>query len=148
VLLTKEGFLLGRVLPFEKPWLEEIDWLVLIEFLPRYDEQDRESGAEAIGYMLTYARMTDTRMLSLVGDPAADAYELLFSFASAENKAAFLSLLQANEATACEEEEIMVPSPDEIREAEPISKVLPVDVLRRVLMVATLHQHSAPSTVQ
>jgi hypothetical protein len=142
------GLPLGRVLTFEKPWLKETDWLVLIEFLPRYDAEARECGAEAIGYMLAYARMTDTRMLALVGDPAADAYEFLFSFTSAENKAAFLRLLQANEATACEEEEILAPSPEEIREAEPIAKVLPLEVLRRVLMVATLHQHNAPPTVQ
>lgn len=32
------------------------------------------------------------RMLALVGDPEADAYELLFSFTSAENKAEFLRL--------------------------------------------------------
>lgn len=132
----------------EKPWLEEADWLVLIEFLPRYDPDVRESGAEAIGYLLAYARMTDTRMLALVGDPEADAYGLLFSFTSAENKAAFLCLLQANEATACEPEEIMVPRLDEIHAAEPIANVLPLDILRRVLMVATLHQHNAPPTVQ
>lgn len=82
-----------------------------------------------------------------MGDPEADTYELLFSFTSAESKAAFLRLLQANEATDCEGE-VMVPSPDEIREAEPIAKVLPIEVLRRVLMVATLHQHNAPPTVQ
>lgn len=77
------------------------DWLVLIEFLRKDDDEDRAQGAEAIAYMLAYARMTDTRVLALVGDPKEDAYELLFSFSSAENKAEFLRLLQSNDATAC-----------------------------------------------
>jgi hypothetical protein len=99
---------LGQMIHLEKPWLKEADWLVLIEFLRRDDEHDRARGAEAMGYMLAYAQRTDTRMLALLGDPEADAYELLFSFNSAKNKAEFLRLLQANDITACEEEEIMV----------------------------------------
>jgi hypothetical protein len=31
-------------------------------------------GTEAIGYMFVYSQMTDTRMLTLVGDPKEDAY--------------------------------------------------------------------------
>ena len=131
---------MGEVIRIDKPWLKETDWLVLVEFLPRYDEHDRAQSAEAIGYMLAYAQRTDTRMLALVGDPEADAYELLFSFSSAENKKEFLRLLQANEATACEEEEIMIPRLDEIRDAEPIASVLPRDILNCVLAIAALHQ--------
>jgi hypothetical protein len=93
-------------------------------------------GAEAIGSMLGYAWTTDTRMLALVGDPKADVYEVLFFFSSQENKAEFLCLLQANDATACEEEEIMVPHPEEIKAAQPIAEVLPGDVLREVLAIA------------
>jgi len=140
--------LLGQMTQFEEPWLEETDWLVLIEFLRRDDDEDRARGAEAIGYMLACAQMTDTRMLALVGDPEADAYELLFSFNSAENKAEFLRLLQANEATACEEEEIMVPHPDEIRDAQPIASVLPRDVLECVLAVAAMQMGGDSPTVQ
>lgn len=142
------GHLLGRVLTFEKPWLTETDWLVMVEILPRSDEDARERGAKAIGTMLAYSRMTDTRMLALAGDPEADKFKLLFSFTSAENRAAFLRLLQSSEATTRGEEEITVPSLDEISAAEPFARVLPLDVLRRVLMVANLHQHSAPPTVQ
>lgn len=132
---------------FEKPWLEETDWLVLIEFLRRDDEEDRARGAEAIGYMLAYARMTDTRMLALVGDPEADVYELLFSFNSRENKAEFLRRLQAHDATACEAEDIMIPHPNEIRAAQPIAEVLPSDVLRRVFTIAAMHLGDEDSPV-
>jgi hypothetical protein len=123
---------------FEDLWKHETDWLVLIEFLRTDDEEDRARGAEAIGYMFAYAQMTDTRMLALVGDAKEDVYELLFSFNSAGNKAEFLRLLQSNDATACEEEEILVPHPSEIAAAQPIAKVLPEDVLRHVLAVAAM----------
>jgi hypothetical protein len=130
---------MGEVVHFEKPWLTETDWIVLIEFLRRDDDEDRARGAEAIGYMLAFARMTDTRMLALVGDPDGDAYELLFSFNSAENKAEFLRLLQSNDATTCEDEEIITPHPSEIEAALPVARVLPNDVLRRVFTVAAMH---------
>jgi hypothetical protein len=88
--------------------------------------------------MLAYARMTDTRMLALVGDPKADVYELLFSFSSPANKADFLRLLQANEATACGDEEILVPHPSEIEAAQPIARVLTADVMRQVSVIAVM----------
>ncbi len=123
---------------FEDPWKHEADWLVLIEFLRTDDEEDRARGAEAIGYMFAYAYRTDTRMLALLGDAKEDVYELLFSFNSAGNKAEFLRLLQSNDATACEEDEILVPHPSEIAAAQPIAKALPEDVLRQVLAVAAM----------
>ena len=119
-------------------WKHETDWLVLIEFLRTDDEEDCARGAEAIGHMFAYAQMTGTRMLALVGDAKEDVYELLFSFNSAGNKAEFLRLLQSNDATACEEEELLVPHPSEIAAAQPIAKVLPEDVLRQVLAVAAM----------
>jgi hypothetical protein len=45
-------------------WRNESDWIVLIEFLPHHDAEDRAEAAERIGYMLAYAQMTDTRMLA------------------------------------------------------------------------------------
>ena len=123
---------------FEDLWKHETDWLVLIEFLCRDDEEDRARGAEAIGYMFAYAYRTDTRMLALLGDAKEDVYELLFSFNSAGNKAEFLRLLQSNDATACEEEDVLVPHPSEIAAAQPIANVLPDDVLRQVLAVAAM----------
>jgi hypothetical protein len=135
--------------PIPPYWSNEEDWLVLIEFLPRYDADDHARGTDAIGYMFAYSQMTDTRMLALVGDPEADAYELLFSFSSADNKAEFLRLLQSNEATEYEGEEILVPQQDEIVAAQPIARVLPADVMWQVTLVAaTFSVGFGPETVQ
>jgi hypothetical protein len=128
----------GGLPPIPPHWLEDSDWIVLIEFLRKDDIEDRVRGTEAIGYMFAYSQMTDSRMLALVGDPKEDAYELLFSFSSPANKAEFLRLLQSNDATACEEFEILVPDPSEIEAAQPIARVLPADVMRQVTVIATM----------
>jgi len=88
--------------------------------------------------MLAYAQMTDTRMLALLGDMKEDVYELLFSFNSSANKPEFPRLLQANDATACEDEAVLVPHQSEIDAAQPIAKVLPEDVLRLATIVAAM----------
>ncbi|WP_260706540.1 hypothetical protein [Edaphobacter flagellatus] len=119
-------------------WRDEGDWVVLIEFLRTDDAEDRARGIEAIGSMLAYAQITDTRMLALTGDRKADAYELLFSFSSPENKAEFLRLLKSNDATDCEDEEILVPNQAEIEAAQPIARVLPDDVMRQVTAIAMM----------
>jgi hypothetical protein len=129
-------------------WRNEEDWLVVIEFLRRDDEEDRACGTEAIGYMFAFAQMTDTRMLALVGDPQADAYELLFSFSSPANKAEFLRLFQANEETRCEDDMILVPRQDEIDAAQPIALVLPADVMREVTVIAAMLSEGEPGTIQ
>jgi hypothetical protein len=126
-------------------WRNEDDWIVLTEFLREDDQEDRSRGAEAIGYMLAYANMTDTRMLALVGSAKDGAYELLFSFNSTENRMEFLRLLQSNEATACQEEEILIPRQEEIDAAQPITRVLPADVFRQVMvtfMMLTSRDHA------
>jgi hypothetical protein len=128
----------GGTPPVPPFWRDEEDWIVLIEFLVDYDEEDRARAAESIGYMLGYAQMTNTRMLALVGSAKDNAYELLFSFDSPEHKAEFLRLLQSNDATRIEEEEILVPPQDEIDEAQPIAHVLPQDVLPHVLGIAAM----------
>ena len=128
----------GGMPPLPPYWRDDDDWVVLIEFVPRYDTDDRARGAEAIGYLFAYSQMTDTRMLALVGDPKADAYELLFSFSSPENKAEFLRLLQSNEQTCCADDEILVPHQTEIDAAQPIARVLPEDVMRQVTIIATM----------
>ena len=129
-------------------WRNEDDWIVLIEFLRKYDAEDRVRGTEAIGYMFAYSQMTDTRMLALVGDPKEDAYELLFSFSSPVNKAEFLRLLQSNDATACEEFEILVPDPSEIEAAQPIARVLPVEVMRQVTVITAMLFGGESDTIQ
>ncbi len=132
----------------ENLWQHETDWLVLIEFLRRDNAEDCARGVEAIGYLFAYAHRTNTRMLALVGDAEADAYELLFSFNSAANKAKFLRLLQSTEATTCEDSEILVPHPSEIAAAQPIANVLPEDVLQQVLGVAAMLLPDGMRTVQ
>ncbi|WP_035348843.1 hypothetical protein [Edaphobacter aggregans] len=128
----------GSTPPVPPFWNNEDDWIVLIEFLRRDDDEGRARGAESIGYMLGFARMTDTRMLALVGDAEADIYELMFSFSSAENKAEFLRLLHSNDATDCEDNEILIPRQDEIEAAQPIARVLPEDVMQQVTVIATM----------
>jgi hypothetical protein len=128
----------GNTPPIPPYWRDEEDWIVLIEFLSRYDAEDCARATNAIGYMFAYAQMTDTRMVALVGDAEADAYELLFSFSSSDNKAEFLRLLQSNEETRCEDEMILIPRQGEIEAAQPIAHVLPADVMRQVTIVATM----------
>jgi hypothetical protein len=138
----------GDLPPIPPYWDDENDWIVLIEFLPKDDVEDRTEAAERIGYMLAYAQMTDTRMLALLGDSQADAYELLFSFNSAENKAEFLRLLNSNELSACDDEFIHIPPQDEIDAAQPIAKVLPEDVVQRVTLIATMLMGGQSGIVQ
>jgi hypothetical protein len=123
----------------EPYWIDESDWLSLIEFLPQDDEEDRAIGAEAIGYLFGYAQLTDTRMLALIGDPDSDAYELLFSFVSREQKAGFLDLVDSYEyfTGAYAEGEFGIPTADEIRAARPLGMVLPEDVMRHATLIAT-----------
>ncbi len=128
----------GSAPPVPPYWRDDDDWIVLIEFLRRDDDEDRARGAEAIGYMLACTQMTDTRMLAFIGDPDVDANGLLFSFSSPENKAIFFGLLQSNEATTRERFEILVPHPDEIAAAQPIARVLPVEVMRQVIITAAM----------
>jgi hypothetical protein len=78
-------------------WQDEDHWLCTIEFLPGDDPEARLFGADIIGYLFGYAQLTNTRVLALVGDPAANAYELLFSFSSPEEKNEFLNLVGSNE---------------------------------------------------
>src|SRR5438128_12091577 len=82
---------------FEPYWDDEKDWLCTVEFLPRDDPEARSFSAEIIGCLFGYAHLTNTRSLALLGDQDADAYELLFSFSSPEEKERFLDLVRAND---------------------------------------------------
>src|SRR2546425_6379165 len=82
---------------FEPYWDDEKDWLCTVEFLPRDDPEARSFSAEIIGYLFGYAHLTNTRSLALLGDPDANAYELLFSFSSPEEKEQFLDLVRYND---------------------------------------------------
>jgi hypothetical protein len=127
----------GENVPPQTPfWIDEKDWLCMIEFLLRYSDEDRARGAETIGYLFAYASMTDTRMVALLSDPGADCYEFLLSFNSDANKEKFLRLVQSNELTETEPELIMVPSRDEIADAGPLGSVLSEEVLRQVYFIS------------
>ncbi len=138
----------GDFPPIPPYWKDEDDWIVLLVFLPGDDAEDRTRAAEAIGYMLAYAQMTDTRMLALLGDPNADAYELLFSFNSSENKAQFIHLLMSNEETRCEDFEIMIPPQEEIDAAQPLARVLPEDVMQQVAIISVTVLGGETDTIQ
>jgi hypothetical protein len=121
-------------------WLDETDWVCIIVPLPPEPEYEAEraQGAEVAGYLSAYAFMTNTRMLTLLGDPAAGVYEFLFSFSSTANKKKFMELLQSNELTETEDEFIMVPSRSEIEDARPPGLVLSEDVLRHMNAVSIM----------
>ena len=113
---------------FEPHWLDEKDWLCIVEFLPTDNPEARLFGADIIGYMVGYASLTNTRSLALRGDPDAGAYELLFSFSSPEEKNEFLNLVRSNEEMGKDYIiELTLPTTEEIRNARPLGTVLPRD---------------------
>jgi len=82
---------------FEPYWQDENDGLCIVEFSPTDDPEARLFATEIIGYLVSYANLTNTRSRALLGDPDASAYELLFSFSSPEEKNEFLNLVRSNE---------------------------------------------------
>jgi hypothetical protein len=66
-----------------------MDWLCTVEFIPEDNGEARLFATEIVGHLFGYAQATNTRALALVGDADANAYELLFSFASSEGKSSF-----------------------------------------------------------
>lgn len=123
----------------KRVWLQEQDWLCTIEFLNEHDPEAQDDIAEEIGYLLAYARLTDTRSLALLADPHGVGYEILFSFHSPEAKSRFLQLIRSNQELGNEfiENDLMTPTPEEIEEARPLATVLPRRVMVRATLVAT-----------
>ena len=119
-------------------WVDEPDWLCVVEFLNDEDTEDRDLAAEMIGYLWGYARLTNARSLALLGDPSAKAYEILFSFSTPTAKAQFLELVRSNDELGNNyiKTDLLRPILDEIRDARPIVEVLPPDVLVRATLVA------------
>ncbi len=80
-----------------------------------------------------------TRALALIGDPDAMAYEVLLSFSSQVEKERFLDLIRSNDDLGNEyiKYDLIEPVKDEIRNARPLSSVLPQAALTRALLVAT-----------
>jgi hypothetical protein len=77
-------------------------------------------------------------MLALLGDPEAQAYELLFSFRTKDHKEEFLRLVQSNKITETDPELIGPPSLSEIEDARPLAMVLDEDVVRHATAIAML----------
>ena len=122
---------------FEPYWQDEKDWLCIVEFLPTDNPEARLFAADIIGYLVSYANLTNTRSLALLGDPDACAYELLFSFSSPEEKNEFLNLVHSNEDMENDYIiELTPPTAEEIRNARPLATVLPKDALTRVMLIA------------
>lgn len=117
-------------------WRDEKDWACIIQPLPQYDDEERANGVDLIAFLFGYSQMTDTRMLALVTDKREYVYELLFSFSSEENKRRFFMLLQSNAITKIASDEIFVPTGDDIRDARPLAKVLPMDVVQHLAIIA------------
>ena len=133
----------------EPHWIDEKDWLCAVELFPTDDPEARLFAADVVGYLMGYAHLTDTRSLALVGDPADNAYEFLFSFSSPEGKKRFFELIRSNEdlGEAYIENDLVSPTLEEIRRALPVAKVLPEDVLyRATLIVASLCSGDSGST--
>ena len=123
----------------EPLWINEPDWLCAVEFLNDADPEGRDLAANTIGYLLGYAHLTNTRSLALIGDADEMAYEILFSFSSPAAKERFLDLIRSNNELGNEyiQNDLVQPIKDEIRNARPLTSVLPHVVLTRALLVAT-----------
>ena len=108
------------------------------EFLPPDDPEARSLSTEITGYLFGYAHFTNTRSLALLGDPDANAYELLFSFSSPEEKEQFLDLVRANDDMVNDyiENDFMSPTTEEIMKARPLAMVVPEDAVTHATLVA------------
>ncbi len=95
-------------------------------------------ASDIIGYLFGYAHLTNTRSLALVGDPDANAYELLFSFSSSDEKDQFLELVRSNLDMGNDyiENDFLLPTTEEIKDARPLAMVLPKDVLNHAALIA------------
>ena len=107
-----------------------------VEFILEDNGEARLFATEIIRHLLSYAQATNTRALALNAD--ANAYELLFSFASSEGKEQFLYLVRTNEdmGNAYIENDFTSPTAEEIRNARPLGTVLPLDVVNHVALIA------------
>ena len=72
---------------------------------------------------LSYAHLTDSRSLVLVGDSDANAYELLFAFSSSEEKKQVLELIRSNLDMGNDyiENDLLSPTTEEIKHARPLA---------------------------
>ncbi len=64
--------------------------------MPTDDPEARIFASDIIGYLFGYGTSDEHHALALVRDPNANAYELLFSFSSSQEKDQFLELVRSN----------------------------------------------------
>lgn len=120
--------------PSSKPRKEDsVAYIAVQVSIGAHDGSRRPSSVEIVGYMLAYAEQTGAEMSVLRGPAATDDYKFLFRFGSPDSRFDFLHLLQLNDVTAREEEDFLTLTPDEIASARPISHVLPMDLVPKVL---------------
>jgi hypothetical protein len=121
---------------FRPYWQTEADWLCTVEFLP----SDLRFGHHRVPVRVCH--LTNTRSLALVGDPDANAYELLFSFSSPKEKKQFLEVRSNPEmGNDYIENDLLSPTTKEIKDARPLAMVLPQDVLNHAtLITATVRE--------
>jgi hypothetical protein len=121
-------------------WKDEPDWLCTVEFLRKDDPEARVYTSEIIGYLVGYAHLANARTLALLADDENNAYEILFSFPTPAGRAEFLNMVRMNEELMSDylENDLLVPTFDEILNGRPLAAVLPEDVLAHVTLVATL----------
>jgi len=130
---------------FDPYWLDEKDWTCIGVFLSKDDEEERAMGAETIAYFFACAQATGTRMLALVGDPANDEYELLFSFRSPEMRQEFFELAHLHEPTNYNDCSFLTPGAESIRAARPLALVLPEGVWKEVELTVLAFLHATAS---
>jgi hypothetical protein len=81
-----------------------------------------------------------------LGDPSAEAYEILFSFSTPDEKARFLEMVRSNDDLGDHyiDTDFIRPTLDEIREARLIATVLPQEALVRASLVAAMICSGSP----
>lgn len=110
--------------------------IALPGYISAEDAYQRAWAAEFIGYLLAYAEQTDTVMRALHHHSAPGAYKFVFCFKTRDGEFDFLRLLQLNHMTARIGQELSSAESHEITDARPISHVLPMDMVPRILAFA------------
>jgi len=118
----------GNISRLQSPPISETCGLMLVEFLnPEFPEY-RSRGPKAFAYLYAFARLTYAEMTAVLVSASRRPI--------AGN--AFSKMLHANSVTDCPSSEILIPEGEDIMRAEPISDVLPGDVLREASITYAL----------
>ena len=99
----------------------------------------RDSNAESIGLMLSFARATNTALLCRRQGSDANCYWLLLGFSSSENMQEIMHLLRSEERTAIFWTQMCAVLDSEVRLAQPLDEILPKDVLHQLVWTAAMN---------